>query len=93
MRHDLMSWSSVPVVPFAPHRDHGLFGPDSVTWRVWSCATALSVGFQRAVVVEELDPALIAAVDRTGDVRGRTTTRYDRTLRYFALCAFGVAAA
>jgi hypothetical protein len=49
----------------------------------------LTVGFQRAVVVEELDPALIAAVDHSGAVRARPRSRYDRTLRYFATVAFG----
>ncbi len=72
-----------------PHEDYGFFGPSSVTWKVWSYPTSLTVGFQRAVVVEELDPALIAAVDQTEAVRYRPRTRYDRTLRYFALVAFG----
>jgi uncharacterized protein (DUF2236 family) len=72
-----------------PHEDYGFFGPDSVTWRVWSYPTSLTVGFQRAVVVEELDPALVASVDATGAIRDRPRTRYDRTLRYFALVAFG----
>ena len=72
-----------------PHEDHGFFGPDSVTWRVWTYPTSLTIGFQRSVVVEELDPALIAAVDATSDVRYRPRTRYDRTLRYFALASMG----
>jgi uncharacterized protein (DUF2236 family) len=74
--------------PVTPHEDYGFFGPDSVTWRVWSYPTSLTIGFQRAVVIEELDPALIAAVNETGAVRARTRTRYDRTLRYFAMVAF-----
>jgi uncharacterized protein (DUF2236 family) len=72
-----------------PHEDYGFFGPDSVTWRVWGYPTSLTVGFQRSVVVEELDPALIAAVDETRAIRDRPRTRYDRTLRYFAMVAFG----
>jgi uncharacterized protein (DUF2236 family) len=72
-----------------PHEDYGFFGPESVTWRVWSYPTSLTVGFQRSVVVEELDPALIAAVDETRAIRDRPRTRYDRTLRYFAMVAFG----
>ncbi len=75
--------------PVEPHEDYGFFGPSSVTWKVWSYPTSLTVGFQRAVVVEELDPALIAAVDQSEAVRYRPRTRYDRTLRYFALVAFG----
>jgi uncharacterized protein (DUF2236 family) len=72
-----------------PHEDYGFFGPDSVTWKVWTYPTSVTIGFQRAVVVEELDPALIAAVDQTGAVRSRPRTRYDRTLRYFAMISLG----
>ncbi|MBN9620620.1 MAG: DUF2236 domain-containing protein [Actinobacteria bacterium] len=72
-----------------PAEDYGFFGPDSVTWKVWSYPTSLTVGFQRAVVVEELDPALVASVDATQAIFERPRTRYDRTLRYFALVAFG----
>jgi uncharacterized protein (DUF2236 family) len=72
-----------------PHEDYGFFGPDSVTWKVWTYPTSVSIGFQRAVVIEELDPALIAAVDATNDVRYRPRTRYDRTLRYFAMVSLG----
>ncbi|MDO3638553.1 oxygenase MpaB family protein [Mycolicibacterium arseniciresistens] len=71
------------------HEDYGFFGPDSVTWKVWGYPTSLTVGFQRAVVVEELDPNLVAAVDTTHDIYKRPRTRYDRTLHYFALVAFG----
>lgn len=71
-----------------PHEDYGFFGPESITWKVWSYPTSLTIGFQRAVVVEELDPALVAAVDKTHDIYKRPRTRYDRTLRYFAMVAF-----
>ena len=72
-----------------PHEDYGFFGPDSPTWRVWSYPTSLTIGFQRSVVVEELDPFLLAAVEQTNKVRTQARTRYDRTLRYFATVAFG----
>lgn len=72
-----------------PAEDYGFFGPGSMTWKVWSYPTSLTIGFQRAVVVEELDPALLAAVDKTQAIVYRARTRYDRTLRYFAMVAFG----
>lgn len=71
-----------------PHEDYGFFGPGSVVWKVWSYPTSLTVGFQRAVVVEELDPPLVAAVHGTQGIYQRPRTRYDRTLRYFAMVAF-----
>lgn len=49
----------------------------------------MTVGLIRAVVNEELDPALVAAVDKTHDIYRRPATRYDRTLKYFAMVAFG----
>ncbi len=76
-------------VDIQPAEDHGFFGPGSVTWKVWSYPTSLTVGFQRAVVVEELDPELIASVDATGDIFSRPRSRYDRTVKYFATIAFG----
>jgi uncharacterized protein (DUF2236 family) len=71
-----------------PAEDYGFFGPGSVTWKVWSYPTSLTIGFIRAVVIEELDPALVASVDHTQDIYSRPRTRYDRTLRYFAMVAF-----
>jgi len=70
-------------------RDYGFFGPHSVTWKVWGHATTPITGLQRAVVVEELDPPLVAAVDATSANYDRPRTRYDRTVRYFATVAFG----
>jgi len=75
--------------PIKAHEDYGFFGPDSVTWKVWLYPTSLTIGFQRAVVIEELDPDLVASVDETGAIRSRPRSRYDRTLRYFAMVAFG----
>ncbi|SDH12024.1 Uncharacterized conserved protein, DUF2236 family [Rhodococcus triatomae] len=71
-----------------PPEDYGFFGPDSITWKVWGYPTSLTVGFQRAVVIEELDPFLIAAVDDTGKIYTQPRIRYDHTLRYFAIAAF-----
>lgn len=83
----LREWLKLPTPE--PAEDYGFFGPDSVTWKVWSYPTSLTIGFQRSVVIEELDPALVAAVDTTHGIYDRPRTRYDRTLRYFAMVAFG----
>ncbi|AVL99303.1 DUF2236 domain-containing protein [Gordonia iterans] len=71
-----------------PHRDYGFFGPGSVTWKVWGFSATPLIALSRAVVIEELDPNLIAAVDATGANYDRPRTRYDRTVRYFAAVAF-----
>lgn len=75
-----------------PASDHGFFGPDSVTWKVWSFPTSIVLGFLRSVVVEELDPFLVASVADSGQVKARPRLRYDRTVQYFATVAFGDAA-
>jgi len=74
---------------FEPHEDYGFFGPGSVSWKVWTYPSSLTVGLQRSVVIEELDPALVAAVSATNDIYTRPRTRYDRTVRYFATIAVG----
>lgn len=83
---ELREWLSLPEPE--PAEDYGFFGPDSVAWKVWSYPTGLTIGFQRAVVIEELDPALVASVDETHAIYDRPRTRYDRTLRYFAMVMF-----
>lgn len=74
---------------FQPAADHGFFGPDSVTWKVWGHPTAYILGFARSVTIEHFDPHLAAAVVQSGGVKYRPSTRYGRTLRYFGLVAFG----
>ena len=74
---------------FRPHKDYGFFGPGSVTWKVWSYPTSVVLGFLRSVVIEELDPFLVASVAHSGQVKQRTQLRYDRTMQYFATVKFG----
>lgn len=76
---------------FEPMADYGFFGPDSVTWKVWSYPTSYVVGFARAVSIEHGDPNLAAAAVQSGGVQYRTHSRYGRTLRYFGMVAFAAA--
>lgn len=73
---------------FEPMADYGFFGPDSVTWKVWSHPTSYVLGFARAVTIEHFDPNLAAAVVQSGGVKYRPSTRYGRTLRYFGMVMF-----
>ncbi|WP_169590642.1 oxygenase MpaB family protein [Antrihabitans stalactiti] len=74
---------------YEPSADNGFFGPGSVTWKVWTYPSSALMGFMRAVTIEQLDPNLNASVEASGGVRARTRTRYERTMRYFALVASG----
>lgn len=71
-----------------PHKDYGIFGPGSVTWKVFRFAGSVTVGFQRTVVVEMFEPFLLASVDHTAAVMNRPALRYDRTLQYVSTIAF-----
>lgn len=69
--------------------DHGIFGPDSVTWKVYSYPTSMTVGFARTALVEMFDPLVVASVAGTGSLRQRAADRYDRTLEYAGALVLG----
>ena len=89
-----MPHPSAEDVPVSPERgplrslDNGFFGPDSVSWRVWTSPTSL-IGFQRAVVLEHFDPPLAAAVADSGGIYEDPQGRLDQTLAYFLTVAVG----
>ena len=89
-----MPHPSAEDVPVSPDRgplrslDNGFFGPDSVSWRVWTSPTSL-IGFQRAVVLEHFDPPLAAAVADSGGIYEDPHGRLDQTLAYFLTVAVG----
>lgn len=76
---------------YEPMADYGFLGPDSVSWKVWGHPTSYILGFARSVTIEHFDPNLAAAVVQSGGVKYRPSTRYGRTLRYFAMQVFGEA--
>ena len=45
-----------------PKGDAGLFGPDSVAWRVHADFTAMMVGGLSSLIVQSLHPRALAAV-------------------------------
>lgn len=74
-------------------QDHGLFGPDSITWKVWSHPAAL-IGLLRSFIVE-----VIGSVDASAALADRGTYQRDplgrlsRTMNYFLTIVFGDMAA
>ncbi|MEO7078054.1 MAG: oxygenase MpaB family protein, partial [Rhodococcus sp. (in: high G+C Gram-positive bacteria)] len=62
--------------------DYGIFGPESVTWKVYRYPTSMTVGFTRTALTEMFDPLVVASVAGTGSLRQRAADRYDRTLEY-----------
>ncbi len=68
--------------------DLGLFGPDSVTWRVNS-DPVLSIAGLRALLLQSLHPRAMAGVSQHSDFRADPWGRLFRTGEYIATVSFG----
>jgi uncharacterized protein (DUF2236 family) len=68
--------------------DHGLFGPDSVTWRVQSDPTMWLAGL-RALLLQAVHPAAMAGVIDHSDFRADPWGRLTRTADYVGTVTFG----
>ena len=74
-------------VPAGPH-DWGLFGPDSISWRVHS-SPVLLVGGLRALIIQSLNPLAMAGIDQHSDYLARPLSRLRRTAEYVATVVYG----
>lgn len=72
-------------------RDRGLFGPDSVTWRVHADPT-FAVGGLRALLLQALHPLPMAAVEQNGGFDADPWGRLTRTSQYLATITYGTEA-
>src|SRR5271169_71290 len=78
-------------VPIETDGDAGLFGPDSVTWRVHAHPSVL-VGGIRALLVQSLHPLAIAGVAQHSQYRRDPLGRLQRTAAYVAATTYGTTA-
>ncbi len=74
-------------VPAGPH-DWGLFGPDSISWRVHS-SPVLLVGGLRGLIIQSLNPLAMAGIDQHSDYLARPLSRLRRTAEYVATVVYG----
>jgi uncharacterized protein (DUF2236 family) len=74
-------------VPAGPH-DWGLFGPDSISWRIHSNPVLL-VGGLRALIIQSLNPLAMAGIDQHSDYLRRPLSRLRRTAEYVATVVYG----
>lgn len=72
-----------------PKGDRGLFGPDSVTWRVHANFSAMMVGGLSSLVVQSLHPRALAAVWDHSDFRHKLKERLGRTAYFVAATTYG----
>jgi uncharacterized protein (DUF2236 family) len=68
--------------------DHGLFGPGSPTWAVWSHPSLVIAG-ARAAIVQMFHPPTAAGVAQHSAYKGDFHGRLRRTAHYFATVALG----
>ncbi len=68
--------------------DVGLFGPDSVAWRLHADATMI-VAAMRALLVQALEPRAMAGVAQHSDYKGDPWSRLDRTVRFILATTYG----
>jgi uncharacterized protein (DUF2236 family) len=71
-----------------PTPDPGLFGPQSVTWRI-AAEPALLVGSLRALLLQVAHPLIAEAVERHSDYRRDPYGRLLRTLEWLVAVVFG----
>lgn len=68
--------------------DLGLFGPDSMVWRVHADPASL-VGGLRSLLIQALHPVAMAAVSQHSDYRNDPWSRLMRTSEYLSVTTFG----
>ena len=74
-----------PVV----RRPDGLYGPESVAWRVHGDVTSMMVGGVSGLLLQMLHPAVLAGVWDHSNFRADMHGRLRRTARFIALTTYG----
>src|ERR1700730_5596627 len=72
--------------------DSGLFGPQSVTWKVHGHPSTL-IGGMRALLVQALHPLAMAGVAEHSDYRSDPWGRLRRTSEFVMVATYGTSAA
>ena len=76
------------TAPVELDRDPGLFGPDSVTWRVHADPSMALAGL-RALLLQAVHPIAMHGVFTNSDFRADPWGRLFRTAEYVAITAYG----
>ncbi|MHA6765539.1 oxygenase MpaB family protein [Streptacidiphilus sp. PAMC 29251] len=72
-----------------PRGDLGLFGPDSVVWRVHGDIPGMITGGLAALLLQSLHPLAIAGVDQHSDFRDNPIERLNRTAGFVSVTSYG----
>ena len=77
-----------PVTPVSDSADPGLYGPDSVTWRVHADPSMALAGL-RALLLQAVHPRAMAGVAEHSGFRGDPWGRLLRTAEYVGVTSYG----
>ena len=77
--------------PATDSADPGLFGPESMSWRVHS-DPAIGVGGLRAILLQAMHPGAMTAAAQTSDYRRDPWGRLARTAEYIGVITYGTTA-
>lgn len=80
--HGLVGFGTGEVDFDSPRGDPGLFGPDSVTWRVHGDFTSMMIGGIAALYLQMLHPGALAGVWDHSDFRSNMLGRLRRTAQF-----------
>ncbi len=72
-----------------PRGDRGLFGPESIIWRVHANFNAMMVGGLSSLIVQSLHPRALSAVWDHSDFRNKLKDRLGRTAYFVAATTYG----
>ncbi len=70
-------------------RADGLFGPQSIVWRIHGDVTSMMVGGVSGLLLQMLHPAVLAGVWDHSNFRADLLGRLRRTARFIALTSYG----
>ena len=72
-----------------PAGDPGLFGPDSMVWRVHSDLLGMFTGGLASLLLQTLHPLAVAGVEQHSSYRQDPIGRLNRTAAFIAVTSFG----
>ena len=86
-----LTGSPAPAVQPIDRDDPGLFGPDSITWRVHA-DPAMFIGGLRALLIQTFHPLTMAGVADHSEYRRDPLGRFQRTVQYVGTTTYGTTA-
>jgi uncharacterized protein (DUF2236 family) len=86
-----LTGNSAPAAHPVDRADPGLFGPDSITWRVHA-DPAMFTGGLRALLIQTFHPLAMAGVADHSDYRRDPLGRFQRTVHFVGITTFGTSA-